>query len=178
MVPALFIFHLNFVQLVLLSSFVEIAGGVAADVLFSRKYGKLMHLDHAELKRYQYIGLIISALCIGFVFWVLIAHFQLGSTELFAQKAYARKLLIDAKNFNFFVLIIGFLFGWLLKQVRVHPMLVLGGILMPINISLGLIIGGLLVYVFKDKEEYVPFWSGVFAGNSVWMILTALCKKV
>ena len=97
---------------------------------------------------------------------------------MFAQKAYARKLLIDAKNFNLFVLIIGFLFGWLLKQVRVHPMLVLGGILMPVNISLGLIIGGLLVYVFKDKEEYVPFWSGVFAGNSVWMILTALCKKV
>ncbi len=178
MVPAMFIFSLDFVQLVLLSSFVEIAGGVAADVLFSRKLGQLAHLDHAQLKRYQYLGLLVSSLFIGLTFWVLIAHFQLGSTELFAQKAYARRLLIDAKSFNIFVLVIGFIFGWLLKIIKVHPMLVLGGILMPINISLGLIIGGVLVYLFKDKEEYVPFWSGVFAGNSVWMVLTALIKKV
>src|SRR5690606_40512442 len=75
MVPAMFMFQLDFVQLVLLSSFVEIAGGVAADVLFSRKYGYLMHLQHAQLKRYQYIGLAMSAISIGFIFWILIAHF-------------------------------------------------------------------------------------------------------
>lgn len=178
MVPAMFIFSLDFVQLVLLSSFVEIAGGVAADVLFSRKLGELVHLDHSQLKRYQYLGLCISAVCVGVTFWFLIAHFQLGSTELFAQKAYARRLLIDAKSFNIFVLIIGFMFGWLLKIIKIHPMLVLGGLLMPINISLGLIIGGMLIYLFKDRQEIVPFWSGVFAGNSVWMVLTSFLKKV
>lgn len=171
MVPAMFIFQLTFVHIVFISMFVQIAGGVAADILFSRKLGLLMHLNHQELKKYQYLGLIVSALCIGIIFLILINNFGLGSPELFAQKAYARRLLIDVKNFNIYVLVIGFIFGWILKYSKVNPMLVLGGILMPVTISVGLIIGGMITKLVTRKDEWVPFWSGVFAGNSVWMLL-------
>jgi len=174
MVPAMLMFKLSVVQIVLIATFVEICGGVAADILFGRKLGRLANIPRAKVKAYQYLGLVVSALCIGAVFWLLIKQFGLGSSELFAQKAKNRQLLIDAHSFNYYVLVLGFVFGLVLKKIKVNPSLVLGGILMPINVSLGLVLGGLCTMFTKNKEEFYPFWSGVFASNSIWMIIRSL----
>lgn len=174
MVPAMFLFNLNFIQIVFIATFVEICGGVAADVLFGRKLALNAKIPSIKVERYQWLGLFVSAITVGVVFWLLINQFHLGSTELFALKAQNRQLLIDAKSFNLMVLIIGFIFGFLIKYARVNPSLVLGGILMPINISFGLIIGGLMTLFTKNREDWYPFWSGVFAANSVWMLVKAL----
>jgi len=174
MVPGMLFFGWNSVQLVLVSTFVQIAGGVATDILFGRKIGKLAAIDHTTLKRYQYLGLVVSAISAGIIMWLLIRHFQLGSDGLFAPKAQARRLLIDAKQFDYWVLIIGALFGHLLKKVKINPTLVFGGLLMPVNLVIGLVFGGLCTKLTKDKEAWYPFWSGVFAANSIWMLLQAL----
>jgi OPT oligopeptide transporter protein len=174
MVPAMLLFNLNATQIVFIATFVEICGGVAADVLFGRKIAHLAHIDGKTMKRYQYLGLIVSTLSIGIVFWLLINHFGLGSIQLFAQRSQTRVLLIQSKEFNYYVLLIGALFGFTLKQVKINPTLVLGGLLMPINMVLGLVLGGLCTYLTKDKEEWYPFWSGVFASNSLWMLLKAI----
>lgn len=174
MVPALLIFKLDAVQIVLVATFVEICGGVAADALAGRKIAYMANIPSYKMKAYQYLGLLVSALCIGGVFWLLINHFTLGSPQLFAQKAKNRQLLIDSQQFNYVVLIFGFIFGYLLKKVRVNPSLVLGGLLMPLNISVGLIIGGMFTFLTKEKEEWYPFWSGVFASNSIWMLVKAI----
>lgn len=174
MVPAMFIFKLTYVQLTIVATFVEICGGVATDLLFGRKLGRLAQIDKTVIRRVQFLGLLVSALSIGVIFWVLINHFGLGSDELFAQRAQARALLINVRAFNYYVLLFGALFGYTLSKLRVNPMLVLGGILMPINYSLGLIVGGMLTYLTKDRESWDPFWSGVFAANSIWELLKAV----
>lgn len=174
MVPALFLFRVNIIHIVFISVFVEIAGGVAADALFGRKMAYLNSLNHRTLRWFQYFGLLISTISVGVFFWLLITHFQLGSDDLFAQKAYARRLLLDVKSFNYLVLLCGLLFGFLLKKLKINPMLVLGGLLMPMSISIGLIIGGIGTWLVEDPEEYQAFWSGVFASNSVWMFIRAL----
>lgn len=174
MVPALFLFELNVTQIVLIATFVEICGGVAVDILFGRKLARLSSADSGRVHRYQYLGLVVSAITIGIVFWLLISHFSLGSAELYAQKAQSRHLLVNARSFNYSVLAVGIIFGLLLQQLGVNPSLVLGGILMPINISLGLCIGGLGAWFATRKEEYFPFWSGVFAANSLWMLLKCI----
>lgn len=174
MVPALFIFKLTSVQIVFIATFVEIAGGVAADVLFGRKVGILGNISLKKIKTYQYLGLLISACCIGIIFWLLIGHFGLGTPDLLAQRAQLRQLLINAQSFNAFVLIVGCGFGLLLKFIKLSPLLVLSGLLMPLNISFGLIVGGLMTYFFKKKEELYPFWSGVFAANSLWMLFKTI----
>jgi uncharacterized oligopeptide transporter (OPT) family protein len=171
MVPALFLFNLDYVQIVFIATYVEVAGGVASDVLFGRKMGHLAQFSGRKIKCYQYLGLIVSSLCVGAIFWLLINHFGLGSDALFASKAQSRKLLIHAANFDFWALVVGFVFGHLLKLVSVNPMLVLGGLLMPLNISVGLIFGGMLTLLTKQKEEYYPLWSGVSAANSLWMLI-------
>lgn len=174
MVPAMFIFKITNVQTVFIATFVELSGGVAADILFGRKIAHLAHIPAAKIKAYQYLGLIVSALAIGGIFWLLIHRFTLGSPELFAYKAQSRQLLIDVKSFDYYILLIGMVFGVLLKYSKTNPMLVLGGLLMPLNISVGLIIGGFATRLVKDKQEWYPFWSGVFAANSVWMLVKAL----
>lgn len=175
MIPAMLLFDVNYAHIVFIATFIEVAGGVAADILFGRKVAHLARVDRKEVIAFQWLGLIVSSLAIGGIFWLLINQFELGSPELFAYKAQSRSLLISAKAFDFGVLIIGALFSALLGRMKINPMLVLGGLLMPINISLGLIFGGFLTWFTKNRDEWEPFWSGVFAANSLWMIIKALC---
>jgi len=99
MVPAMFLFNVDAVQLVFIATFVEVCGGVATDILFGRKMARLSSIDQAQIKRYQYLGLVVSALSVGVIFWLLINQLHLGSSQLFAQRAQARQLLIHAKHF-------------------------------------------------------------------------------
>jgi hypothetical protein len=174
MIPAMLIFNLNYVHIVFIATFVEISGGVAADVLFGRKLGQLANIPQETTRNYQMIGLIISSLTVGIVLWFLINHFGLGSSELYAYRAQSRQLLIQAHYFNYTVLAMGAFFGLLLKQLNINSMLVLGGLLMPLDITLGLIAGGLLTYCCHNKEDWYPFWSGVFASNSIYVIIKAI----
>ena len=174
MVPGMLLFGFNAVQLVLISTLVEICGGVTTDVLFGRKLAQLAGIDRGLMKRYQYFGLVISSLIIGVVFWFLVSHFQLGSDQLFAQKAQSRQLLVAVRQFDPYVLLIGALFGFLLQKIRINPALVFGGLLMPINLVVGLVLGGLCTLCTSDKEAWFPFWSGIYAANSLWMLLQAI----
>ena len=178
MVPAMFIFPINYVQIVLISTFVGICGGVAADILFGRKLAHLSDISSSRIKAYQYLGLIISSLCTGVVFWFLIKNFNLGSDQLFALRAQNRWLLINtlknAKSLNYYILIVGFVFGFILSKIRVSPLLVLGGLFMPVNITLGLVIGATGAMFVKKRQEWYPFWSGVYASNSIWILVKSI----
>jgi len=134
----------------------------------------LSSISRATMRRYQLLGLVVASLSIGAIFWLLINHFGLGSPELFAYRAQSRQLLIQAKHFDYTVLAVGALFGIFLQQIRLNPMLVLGGLLMPLDITCGLVAGGLIAALSPQKEEWYPFWSGIFASNSLCMLLRAI----
>lgn len=179
-VPAMLIFSIDYLQIVLITVIVGVAGGVASDVLFGRKIACLSGIRSSDVKKYQLLGIGFSALFVGFVFWMLINHFGLGSEQLFALRAQNRWMLIDTikntNNFNYYIILLGALFGFILSKVRVSPLLVLGGLFMPENITLGLICGAILALFFKNKEEKYPFWSGVYAAGSIWMLIEAVFK--
>ena len=178
MVPALFIFSLDYVQMVFIATFVGICGGVAADILFGRKMAQLSNIPVSKVKFYQYLGVIVSSAFAGIVFLFLIKHFQLGSKQLFAIRAQNRWMLINtlknATSFNYYVLVLGAIFGFVLSKAKVSPLLVLGGLFMPINITLGLVIGGIGALFVKNRERMYPFWSGVYAAGSIWMLIRAI----
>lgn len=178
MVPAMFLFSLDMVQIVMIATFVEVCGGVTADVLFGRKAAHMAGINRTTMMWYQYLGLAISSVVAGIVFWVLINHLHLGSDALFAQKAQSRKLLIHAQQFNWYVLLVGAVFGFFLDRIRINSMLVLGGLLMPLNMSISLVFGGFLTTFVKKREDWEPFWSGVFTANSMWMIIRAVMLRV
>jgi len=176
MMPAMVLFTHDVWHLTIISVFVAACGGVAVDVLFSRRLARLSNISIQSMKRYQYIGLVVSAVVVGVVFVVLVRALPLGSAELFAHKAQMRALLFKCGDFNIAVLVIGGIFGLLLDVLRCNAMLVLGGVLMPLNLSFGLVCGGLLAYCVKNRERYEACASGVFAANSIWMVVRAFFK--
>lgn len=172
MVPSMLLFNVNPIQITLIAAFVEIAGGVAGDSLFGRKMGRLAGIASHRVARYQWLGLLVSSLAIGAVFLLFINHFGLGLTSaLPATKAASRALLINFKTFDSVVLILGLVVGYLLTFTKINAALLLGGILMPPQISLMLVAGGMLTVLTKNKESWFPLMSGVSAGNSLWMLL-------
>ena len=178
MVPGMIFFGFDSLQVVLLSTFIELCGGIATDMLCSRKIASLLSIDKRMVKQFQYLGLVVSSLAVGITVWFLINYFTLGSAQLFAQKAQARQLLIQARQFDPCVLLIGAVFGFLLHKIKINSALVFGGLLMPLNLVLGLFLGGLCAFFAgKSKEEGYPLWSGVFASNSLWMVFKAMLQK-
>jgi hypothetical protein len=174
MLPAVFLFSLDMSNIIFISTFVELASGVTADVLFGFKMGQLAGVPMNTIKRYQLFGLVVSCGILGIIFWALIHKFGLGSEELFVQRAQTRALLVNVTKFNPVVILLGMIFAYILKLLNANPMLVLSGLLMPVNVSLSLVAGGLSALCTKHKEEWYPFWSGVFALHSIWMVVSSL----
>ena len=170
MLPGMLIFNLDYVQIVILAVFIELSAGIATDLLFGRKIGFLAQVDSNKLKLFQLLGIVVSAITAGIVFLFFAKNLQLGSGALFAQRAQARALLVCMHNFNYFVLLIGFVFGYILQKLKMNPLLVLGGLLMPVNITISLLTGALFRYVTPKKYDFEPFWSGVFATQSIWIL--------
>lgn len=174
MIPGLLLFGFNATQITLLAAFVEISCIVAVDIMFGQKVAQLSSIQRSHMMHYQWIGLLVSAFSVGAIFWLLISHFNLGSPELIVSRAQSRAVLIQAFNFDYIVMLLGFLFSYSLKFIGINATLVFGGLLMGLDTSLMLIAGGLSTYLVKNKEDHYPFWSGVYATNSLWVFLRML----
>lgn len=176
MVPMMLLFELNFVQITFLCMFFNVCAGVASDLLFDYKIAQLCDLSFSKVHRFQWLGLIATSLCIGFFLWLLFTTFQVGSPELFAQRGWHRALLIQSLSFNLTVVFLGVLFGFLLKKLKISPMMVFGGILMPSSLTIGLVIGAAFSFIANNSQKYFSFWSGVFTGESIWILLTIVSR--
>jgi len=174
MVPGIIIFGIDPLQITILATFVEACGGITTDALFGKKAAMLAGLDQAKVTRYQLLGIVVCSLTVGVVMWILVTHFQLGSETLFAERAQGRALLVNAAHFNYYVLACGALYGLVLKKLGFNPMLVLGGLLMPLSLTLGLVFGGLSSSLVGKEVDYEPLCSGMFAANALCMIFQAL----
>lgn len=171
MVPGILLFRFNPLQIAVVATFVEVCAGVTTEALFGYKTGDLAQVDNKKMYQYQILGLVVSACAVAMVLYLLVTHFQLGSEQLFAQRAYARALLVNAASCDLRLLGIGVVFGYCLKFLKLNPMLLLGGLLMPLPLVVMLSVGGLLSYVVRNKGAYEPFCSGVYAANALLILV-------
>jgi hypothetical protein len=178
MLPSLFLFSLTSFQITWLCLFSAIAMATASNFLFSVKVGELQDITAKAMHRYTLLGIIATALVAGFFFWVLCQHFELGSAELFAQRGRSRALLIQSFHFDWMVLLLGFLYGYLLKFFKLSPTMVFGGLLMPNNLTIGLLVGAVINYIFYNNKTEHPFWSGMLAGDTLWEFFLILCRMI
>lgn len=176
MIPMIILFKINFFQITFVCVFYNICAAAATDLLFDYKVGHLCKIDFNRIYRYQWLGLIVTSLSIGFFFWLLFTNLQLGSVELFAQRAKSRALLIQSLNFDFYVVGLGFIYGWVLRKLKLNPTMVFGGLLMPNTITIGLAVGAVISYFSKKTQMETSFWSGVFASESLWILFSIISK--
>lgn len=179
MIPMMMIFKLNFTQITLLVVFFNVCAAAASDLLFDYKVGQLCDIEFGKIHKYQWLGLVVTALTMGFFLWLLFNSFQIGSPELFAQRGKSRALLIQSLNFDWRIVFLGFFYGFILKKIKISPTMVFGGILMPNSLTIGLGIGALFSRFSKGgkgSQDKFSLWSGVFAGESIWILITILIK--
>lgn len=174
MLPGLVIFGFTGLQATVVATLVEVCGGVTTDIMFGQRAASLAQLSPKRMFYFQLLGIVVSSVTLAVVFWLLVTHFQLGSELLFAERGQARALLVKAVTFDYTVLALGMVYGFVLKKCKANPMLVLGGLLMPLPLSLGLVLGGLSSHLVTNKEKWEPFCSGMFAANALWMVFQAL----
>lgn len=176
MLPALLFFNLTPLQLIMMCVFVSVSCAVASNLLFSYKIGQLTGIGFRRVYRYHWLGLMVTVLALGFCLWLLFNHLDIGSPEFFAQRAQARALLIKSLDFDWRVLVLGAGYGAVLGMFALSPTMVFGGLLMPNSIILGLSAGACLTLLYKNPKEEFPFWSGVFAAESLWLIGSLIAK--
>jgi len=178
MIPLLFMPAVSATHVVVACTLVGIAGGALADGLFSYRVGQHFGMQEKTLHRMQVYGLLVTALSVGILFWGLSTHFTLGTAPLVAQRAVSRALLMKAFRFNVLVLVGGFVVGLLLEWVAISPVMVFGGLIMPAGLVLSLIVGALLRHYTRVLEQWTFFWSGVLAGDIVWLVVALAIEAV
>jgi uncharacterized oligopeptide transporter (OPT) family protein len=176
LIPMILLFKLNFIQITAVCVYFNICAAAASDILFDYKTGEFCGIDQEQIHVAQWIGLIIPSLSIGFILYLLFTQLQLGSEHFFAHRGQSKALLIKTLNFNSYVVSSGFFYGLLLKKLKISPTMTFGGIIMPNNITFSLVIGGFLSLITQKKENYLSFCSGVFASESLWIILSLILK--
>lgn len=174
MVPIMMSSAVNEWQITLLCAFIGIAGSAAVDMLFSYKVAETVGMPTSRIHRAQLLGVLVTAASIGILFWLLCTHFELGAGPLVAHRGHARALLLHSFHFHWIVLCLGGLYGIILKRLGINPVLAFGGIIMPNAITIGLSLGALARTLTRNAKTYTPFWSGVFAGDALWVLLTLL----
>jgi len=170
------IFNINFIQITAVCVFFNICAATCSDLLFDFKTGSFCSLKRSELHLAQWIGLFVTSISIGVILYLLFTHLKLGSDQLFAPRGQSRALLVRSLNLDLHVVSLGFLYGFILKKLKVSPTMTFGGIIMPNRITFGLTIGGLLTLLTNNKEKYIPFCSGVFASGALWVLISILLK--
>jgi len=176
-VPLLLIFRLNPLQTTIVIVFFNICAAAASDLLFDMKSADLVGIDRKKMYHYQWVGLIGTAVCVGFILWLLFTNLQLGSEALFAQRGRAKALLLQSLNMDTTIVLIGVCFGWLLKRFKINSTMVFGGLVMPNGVTIGLAIGSLGTLLVKKQEKLQPLCAGILAAESLWIMGSILLGK-
>ena len=172
LIPIVVLFKINALQMTALIIFFNVAAAVSSDLLFDYKTADLSSTSRESVHGLQWIGLVISSLTVAVVCYLLFTGLTLGSEELFAHRGRSKALLIQSLYFDQYVVGAGFLFGCILKKLRISPTMAFGGIIMPSQITLGFVFGGLLSKLAgKKRDSLLPFCSGVFATETLWLLL-------
>lgn len=172
LIAVVFLFKINALQMTALTIFFNIAAAVSSDLLFDYKTAELASTSRDKVHGLQWIGLFISSITVAVVCYMLFTGLRLGSEELFAHRGRSKALLIQSLHFDHYIVSAGFLFGCLLKWLRISPTMTFGGILMPSQITLGFVFGGLLSKISgKKRDSFLPFCSGVFATETLWLLI-------
>lgn len=147
--------------------------GLVVNALFSYKLAALAKVPFKIIFDYQIVACAISAFTAGFFFLWYSKSCNMGSLDLFFQKAQSLNAIILYGQYDYRIVIAGFLYG-LLMQVFVREILVvIGAVIMDPAISCVLVVSGAFAYLVKNRERYYPLWFGVYVGHSLCLMLKA-----
>ena len=176
LIPMLLLFKLNPLQMTLICVFFNACAATSSDLLFDYKTATTSGIGRPAMWRLQWIGLLVTIMMTGVVFWLLFNYLPLGAASFPAQRSQARALLINSLSFDGCVVGCGFLYGLLLMAFTLSPTMIFTGLFISPSNVLALSLGGGLTYLWKRKHTTLALCAGVFSAESIWIFSLILIK--
>ena len=167
---------------ILIGSVVCCAAAIGGDNMQDLKTGHIIKASPWKQQIMQIIGVISAASIMGFI--VLILHDAYGIGEgLKAPQANLMKFVsvgIFSNNLPWDMIMVGAIIALLIIlyntifKSEIHILAVAVGIYLPIELSIPILIGGLVASKAKDKNKGILIGSGIITGEALMGIFIAL----
>ena len=172
------------VSAITIGSVVCIIAAMAGDMSQDLKTGYLVGATPAKQQLGEILGTLVAALSIGGVLVLLDSAWTFGSTELSAPQAVLMKTIIEGimdGSLPWSLIFIGVAFAVSIELLGISSLTVCIGMYLPLELSTGIMIGGLLRLITDKKQSGdevssggVLFSSGLVAGEGLVGIVLAV----
>ena len=171
-----------------IGSVICIASAIAGDVSQDLKTGYIVGATPWKQQLGEIIGVLFSAVAIGFVMYILDAGYSFGSAQLPAPQAGMMKMIVEgvmSGNLPWSLVFVG-VFIALIAEIFGIPVLPFAvGMYLPIFSTTGIMVGGVVRLIIDKKKgteeekkkasnRGVLFASGMIAGEGLVGVLLAV----
>ena len=167
---------------ILIGSVVCCAAAIGGDNMQDLKTGHIINATPWKQQIMQIIGVISASLVMGFI--VLLLHNAYGIGDgLKAPQANLMKFVsvgIFSNNLPWDMIIIGAIVAIciiitnIVFKIEIHILAVAVGIYLPIELSIPILIGGLIADRIKTREKGILIASGIITGEALMSIIIAI----
>lgn len=172
-----------------IGSVICIAAAIAGDTSQDLKTGFILGATPKKQQYGELIGVLASAIAIGFVLYLLNAAWGYGSAELPAPQATLMKMVVEGVmngNLPWTLVIAGAFIGIAIEIIGIPVLPVAVGLYLPIHLSTPIMAGGLVRLYFEKRkankesakraaiDRGVLYTSGMIAGEGLVGILLAV----
>ncbi len=153
-----------------------ISAAIAGDISQDLKTGYLVKARPRNQQIAQIIGVLTSAIIIGYVLVLLNKAYGIGSKELSAPQATLMSIILRGSfegNLPIILLIVGGIISIIFEIIKINSLAVAVGLYLPLDLSTSIFLGGLLSKLFSRNYGLI-YCSGVIAGDSLAGIISAI----
>jgi putative OPT family oligopeptide transporter len=160
----------------------NIAIAMAATTSQDLKTGFLIGATPRAQQIAEMFGLLIPALTLGITIALLNKTYVIGSSNMPAPQAVLISMIVKgviSKSLPYGLVLIGVVLGLILKFLRLPVLAIALGLYLPLSLSMGTMVGGLLSWYFKDylkekSELGILIASGLVGGDACSGIFVAI----
>ncbi len=160
-----------------IGALVCIGAAIAGDTSQDLKTGYLVRATPRLQQIGEIIGVLTSAVFIGFTLFLLHKAYTIGSGELSAPQATLMSLIVKGifeGNLPYVLITTGIMITVFLELLGVSSLPVAVGLYLPLSLSTPIAIGGIISDLVKKKEKGVLLASGFVAGDAISGIVLAI----
>ncbi len=164
-------------QVLTLGAVVCIAAAIAGDTAQDLKTGFLVGATPWKQQVGELIGVLASAVFIGWTLYLLHHAYTIGSKELSAPQATLMSLVVKGVfegNLPWFLVGTGVFTALAVELLGIPSLPFAVGLYLPLELSTALVVGGLVAHLTRGTSRGVLFASGLVAGDALTGILLAL----
>lgn len=161
----------SFMTMIAVSVMATLCLGIVVDLMFSYKLAALARVDYKFVTKYQLIGVATSVICSGIFFWLMSSVFSLQPYSELAHKTYQIEEIFKFSEYNPHILLLGVMYGFILKYLRGDLLAIVGGVLIQPEVSAILVVSGAFANMIKNREKIYPVFLGIYAGHMLWLLL-------